>query len=60
MNINTDFQNDFEDKQKIYKLYYYIIEQIKGKKLNIDPKTFEERIMKTDTSTIILYIKESI
>ena len=57
--INTDFQNDFEDKQKIYKLYYYIIKQIKGKKLNIDPKTFEERIMKTDTSTIIHYIKES-
>ena len=58
--INTDFQNDFEDRRKIYELYYYIIEQIKGKKLNIDPKIFEEEIMTTDTSTIIHYIKESI
>ena len=58
--INTDFQNDFEDRRKIYELYYYIIEQIKGKKLNIDPKIFEEAIMTTDTSTIIHYIKESI
>jgi hypothetical protein len=58
--INTDFQNDFEDRRKIYELYYYIIEQIKGKKLNIDPKIFEEAIMTTDTSTITQYIKESI
>ncbi len=58
--INTDILNDLEDRRKIYELYYYIIEQIKGKKLNIDPKIFEEAIMTTDTSTIIHYIKESI
>ena len=58
--INTDILNDLEDRRRIYELYYYIIEQIKGKKLNIDPKIFEEAIMTTDTSTIIHYIKESI
>ncbi len=58
--INTDILNDLEDRRRIYELYYYIIEQIKGKKLNIDPKNFEEAIMTTETSTIIHYIKESI
>ena len=59
--INTDYGiDDFEYKKKIYKLYYYILEQIKGKKINKDKKEIENEIISIDISTIIHYIKESI
>ena len=52
--------DNFEDKKKVYDLYYYIIEQIKGKKKNLNKKEYEESILSIDISTIINYIKESI
>ncbi len=59
--INSDFSGEnYEDKRKIFELYYYIIEQIKGKKINIYKKEYEEIISSTDFSTIIHYIKEAI
>ena len=59
--INSDFSSEnYEDKRKIFDLYYYIIEQIKGKKININKKEYEEIISSTDFSTIIHYIKEAI
>ena len=59
--IITDAQNsNYEDKRIIYELYYFIIEQIKGKKININEKEFEENISSTNISTIVHYIKESI
>ncbi len=59
--INSDFSGvNYEDKRKIFDLYYYIIEQIKGKKINIYKKEYEEIISSTDFSTIIHYIKEAI
>ena len=59
--INTDYGiDDFEYKKKIYELYYYILEQIKGKKINKDKKEIENEIISIDISTIIHYIKESI
>ena len=59
--INSDFSGvNYEDKRKIFDLYYYIIEQIKGKKININKKEYEEIISSTDFSTIIHYIKEAI
>ena len=58
--INSDFSSEnYEDKRKIFDLYYYIIEQIKGKKININKKEYEEIISSTDFSTIIHYIKEA-
>ena len=30
--MNIIERDNFEDKKKVYDLYYYIIEQIKGKK----------------------------
>ena len=59
--INTDYGiDDFEYKKKIYELYYYILEQIKGQKMNKDKKEIESEILSIDISTIIHYIKESI
>ena len=59
--INTDYEiDDYEYKKKVYELYYYILEEIKGKKIKIDPKEYEELIVTTTISTIIHYIKESI
>ena len=59
--INTDYEiNDYEYKKKVYELYYYILEQIKGQKMNKDKKEIENEILSIDISTIIHYIKESI
>ena len=59
--INTDYEiNDYEYKKKVYELYYYILEQIKGQKMNKDKKEIESEILSIDISTIIHYIKESI
>ena len=59
--INTDYEiDDYEYKKKVYELYYYILEQIKGQKINKDKKEIESEILSIDISTIIHYIKESI
>ena len=62
MNIsNTEIPiEEIENREKVYELYYYILEEIKGKKIKIDPKEYEELIVTTTISTIIHYIKESI
>ena len=60
MNIsNTEIPiEEIENREKVYELYYYILEEIKGKKIKIDPKEYEELIVTTTISTIIHYIKE--
>ena len=62
MNIsNTEIPiEEIENREKVYELYYYILEEIKGKKIKIDPKEYGDLIATTTISTIIHYIKESI
>ena len=62
MNIsNTEIPiEEIENREKAYELYYDILEEIKGKKVLLDPKEYEELILTTKITTILHYIKESI
>ena len=62
MNIsNTEIPaEEIENREKAYQLYYDILEEIKGQKVIVDPKEYEDLIFTTKISTIIHYIKESI
>ena len=58
---NTEISvKELDNRELLYSLYYEIIGEIKGKKIHINKKEFEENILNTEIPTIIHYIKESI
>ena len=59
--VNTEISvKELENREILYSLYYEIIGEIKGKKIQMNKKEFEDNISNTEIPTIIQYIKESI
>ena len=59
--VNTEISvKELENREILYSLYYEIIGEIKGKKIHMNKKEFEENILNTEIPTIVHYIKESI
>lgn len=47
-------------KEKLYKFYYDLLEEVKGEKIQVNDSDYEENVLNTKLSTIIHYIKETI
>ena len=53
-------KDEYDNRIKVYELYLKIKEEINGKKIIIEKNEYEELIFRTEISTILNYIKESI
>ena len=51
---------EFENRELLYTLYYEILGEIKGEKIQINKTEYEDNISNTEISTLINFIKESI
>ena len=60
-NSNFDIsKEEYQNRIKIYDFYLEIKEEIMGKKVEIESNDYEELIYRTEISTILNYIKQSI
>ena len=60
-NSNFDIsKEEYQNRIKIYDFYLEIKEEIIGKKVEIESNDYEELIYRTEISTILNYIKQSI
>ena len=60
---NSNFEiskEEYQNRIKIYDFYLEIKEEIMGKKVEIESNDYEELIYRTEISTILNYIKQSI
>ena len=62
--MNKDFSEGdqivLETKDLLFKFYYELMSEIKGKKIQIEEEEYEESLINTKIPTILHYIRESI